>query len=107
MPAPADPVARGLTAAELAIAIQELRALEGASVLDAVALVGTDQQSFYDCLYFSFATYTTVGFGDIVAEGSVRYVAGVESLVGFVLITWTASYLFLEMQTIWGEREGD
>ena len=43
MPAPADPVARGLTSAELAIAIQELRALEGASVLDAVALVGTDQ----------------------------------------------------------------
>ena len=43
MPAPADPVARGLTSTELAIAIEELRALEGATVLDAVALVGTGQ----------------------------------------------------------------
>ena len=43
MPAPADPVARGLTSQELAIAIQELRALVGSTVLDAVALIGTDQ----------------------------------------------------------------
>ena len=42
MPAPAGPVARGLTAAELALAVAELRDLVGATVLDAVALIGTD-----------------------------------------------------------------
>ncbi|MCK5942809.1 MAG: DUF814 domain-containing protein [Planctomycetes bacterium] len=38
-----DPKPRGLTADELALAVAELRALRGATVLDAVALVGTDQ----------------------------------------------------------------
>ena len=42
MPAPADSGARGLTAAELSVAIAELKALEGARVIDAVALTGTD-----------------------------------------------------------------
>ena len=37
------PAARGLTAAELALAIEDLRVLCSASVLDAVALIGTDQ----------------------------------------------------------------
>ncbi|MEC9048338.1 MAG: NFACT RNA binding domain-containing protein [Planctomycetota bacterium] len=41
MPAPAGSAARGLTAAELAHALAELRALEGATLLDAVALIGT------------------------------------------------------------------
>ena len=43
MPAPAGSAARGLTAAELAPALVELRALEGAAVVDAVALIGTGE----------------------------------------------------------------
>ena len=56
-----------------------------------------------DCFYFSFTTYTTLGFGDIQPIGGVRYLTGVESLTGLVLITWSASYLYLEMQNYWGE----
>ena len=41
MPAPPGSAARGLTARELGLAVAELRALTGAAVLDAVALVGT------------------------------------------------------------------
>ena len=36
-------------------------------------------------------------FGNIVPAGSLWLVAGVETLIGLVLITWTASYLDLEM----------
>ncbi len=43
MPAPAGSAARGLTAAELALAVGELRELAGARVLDAAALLGTDE----------------------------------------------------------------
>jgi len=43
MPAPARPAARGLTASELALALAELRALEGRAVADAAALVGTSE----------------------------------------------------------------
>jgi hypothetical protein len=30
---------------------------------------------------------------------------GIEALTGLVLITWTASYLFIEMQKYWIEDE--
>ena len=50
-----------------------------------------------DHLSFSYAAFTTVGVGDIVPTGPLRVLAGMEALTGFVLITWTASYLYLEM----------
>jgi len=54
-----------------------------------------------DFVYFSAMTYTTVGFGDAVPVGPIRFLAGVEALTGFVMITWSASYTFLEMQRDW------
>jgi hypothetical protein len=32
----------------------------------------------------------------------VRILAGMEALVGLVLITWSASFTFLKMQIYWG-----
>src|SRR5210317_1771186 len=46
-----------------------------------------------DCIYFSFTTYTTLGYWDIEPFGGIRYLAGVESLTGLVLTTWTATFL--------------
>ena len=57
--------------------------------------------SLLDCVYFSFTTYTTLGFGDITPHGDLRYLTGIESLTGLVLITWTASFLYLEMLRYW------
>ena len=54
-----------------------------------------------DAAYFSFTTYTTLGFGDIEPTGHLRFLAGIESLTGLVLITWTASFLYLEMRRDW------
>ena len=57
-----------------------------------------------DCAYFSFTIYTTLGFGDIVPHGNMRYLTGLESLTGLVLITWSASFLYYEMQRHWDRR---
>ncbi|MDX1269392.1 MAG: ion channel, partial [Oceanisphaera sp.] len=46
-----------------------------------------------DCAYFSFTTYTSLGFGDIYPLGPIRFLAGLEALTGLMLITWTASFL--------------
>jgi len=54
--------------------------------------------------YFSITTYTTLGFGDIVPVGPIRFLTSVEALTGFVLITWSASFTFLEMQRFWKDR---
>ncbi len=64
-------------------------------------LEGNFDGTLTDCAYFSFTTFTTIGFGDIEPVGHLKYLTGLEALTGLVLITWTASFLFLEMQRYW------
>ena len=54
-----------------------------------------------DHAYFSGMVYSTVGFGDVVPTGPIRFMAGMEALTGLVMITWSASFTFLEMQRDW------
>jgi hypothetical protein len=65
------------------------------------SLQGSSEGTLLDCVYFSFTTYSTVGYGDIEPIGLLRYMTGIESLTGLVLITWTASFLYYEMQRYW------
>lgn len=67
-------------------------------------LEGDFNNSLMDCSYFSFATYTSLGFGDIKPTGNIRFLAGLEALTGLVLIAWTASFMFLEMQKLWKDK---
>jgi len=64
-------------------------------------LEGNFEGTFFDCVYFSFTSYTTLGTGDIEPFGDIRFLTGLESLTGLVLITWTASFLYLEMTRYW------
>ena len=64
-------------------------------------LSGEFTDTLLDCVYFSFATYTSLGFGEIYPIGHLRFLAGLEVLTGLVLITWTASFMFIEMQKFW------
>lgn len=52
-------------------------------------------ESNYDFLYYSSIVYTTVGFGDLYPIGPVRIVTAIESLIGLVLITWSATFIFI------------
>ena len=72
------------------------------------SIVGKMDHQLRDHIYFSFTTFSTLGYGDLVPMGPIRSLVGLESLLGLVLITWTASFLFLEMQKRWNfEEEGD
>lgn len=66
------------------------------------AITPSARLGFLDLVYFSAVTYTTLGYGDFVATGAVRFLCGMEALTGLVLITWSASFTFLEMQRYWG-----
>jgi hypothetical protein len=57
-----------------------------------------------DYLYFSAASFTTLGVGDIVATGPLRVVAGIEPVAGLVLITWSASFTYLAMERFWQDH---
>lgn len=67
-------------------------------------LIGNFNGTLLDCAYFSFTTFTTVGYGDVEPLGPLRYLTGIEGLTGLVLITWSASFLFVEMQRYWPTR---
>ncbi len=60
---------------------------------------------FLDCVYFSATVFTTLGFGDIVPMGPIRFVTGTEAVAGLTLITWSASYTFHEMMKTWNSRD--
>jgi hypothetical protein len=65
--------------------------IDGSSEISAIA----------DHVYYSTMVYTTVGFGDLVPHGPIRFMTGMEALTGLVMITWSASFTFLEMQRDW------
>jgi len=70
-------------------------------------IVGYESYDLFDCIYFSAATYTTVGWGELYPAGPVRFLAGVEALAGFMLITWSASFTYLVMVRTWGSHQRD
>jgi hypothetical protein len=61
--------------------------------------------SFDNFLYFSIVSYTSLGFGDIYPVGGLRLLSGVEALLGLMMITWSATFAFLEMEKFWKENE--
>lgn len=65
------------------------------------AIHGIWPDSLFDHVYFSAVTYSTVGFGDVIPVGPIRFLVGTEALAGFVLITWSASFTYLEMERYW------
>lgn len=59
----------------------------------------------FDAVYLSATTYSTLGIGDLAPVGAIRLLSGLESLTGFLLVTWSASFTYLEMSRYW--RRGD
>ena len=65
------------------------------------SLSGQFNGTLLDCSYFSFTTYTSLGFGNIAPLGYLRFLVELEALTGLVMITWTASFMFIKMQQFW------
>lgn len=68
-------------------------------------ITGYDSLSFLDYIFMSAVTYTTLGYGDMIPLGPIRFLYGTQGLVGFLLVTWSASFTFLEMQRHWNQSE--
>ncbi len=65
------------------------------------SLAGQTHLHLFDVIYLSAVTFTTVGYGDLTPNGPIRFMLGTEALTGFVLITWSASFTYLEMDRLW------
>ncbi len=65
-------------------------------------LVGAVEDSIIsDIWYYSFVSYTSLGFGDIVPTKALRLMTGIETLTGLILIAWSASFIFMQMHRFW------
>ena len=65
------------------------------------SLLANHPIELFDAVYYSAVCFTTLGLGDLVPVGAVRFMTGTEALTGFVLIAWSASFTFVEMERFW------
>lgn len=57
--------------------------------------------TFEEALYFSFVTFTTLGYGDITLSEGWRLLSGIQALNGILLVGWTTALLFGIVQRTW------
>jgi len=92
--------------------VLEIAVFAGAmAVLDALPdawhlgdLQSVEARSASDYMYWSAVCYTTMGFEHATPTGEMRLIVGIEALVGLVLVAWTASYTYVQMEKYWSER---
>ena len=56
---------------------------------------------FEAAIYFSFVTFTTLGYGDLTLSDGWRLLSGIEALNGILLDGWSTAVLFAVVQRIW------
>lgn len=57
--------------------------------------------TFEEAVYFSFVTFTTLGYGDITLSQGYRLLSGIEALNGIILVGWTTAMIFSVVQHVW------
>jgi len=65
---------------------------------------GNVPDTFREFFYYSSATYTSLGMGDITPTPDFEILTGLEALVGLMMITWSASFTYLSMRKFWPEH---
>ena len=66
-----------------------------------VLLPAGELASFEEAVYFSFVTFTTVGYGDITLTEYWRVLSGIEALNGIMIAGWSTALLFAVVQRTW------
>lgn len=65
------------------------------------SVTGMATVRLHDALYLSSMAFSSLGFDGAAPVGAIRLLAGIEALTGLVLITWSASFTYLEMERHW------
>lgn len=68
-------------------------------------LPAEELQDFEMAVYFSFVTFTTLGYGDITLSEGWRLLSGIEAMNGILLVGWSTAILFTVVQRIWQGME--
>jgi voltage-gated potassium channel len=60
---------------------------------------------FETAVYFSFVTFTTLGYGDITLSDGWRLLSGIQALNGILLVGWSTALMFAVVQKTWQADE--
>lgn len=60
---------------------------------------------FETAVYFSFVTFTTLGYGDITLSDGWRLLSGIQALNGILLVGWSTALMFAVVQKTWESDE--
>lgn len=60
--------------------------------------------SLEDAVYFSMATFTTLGYGDITLTGGWRILSTIQATTGLLICGWSTAILLAIVQAIWREE---
>jgi hypothetical protein len=58
-------------------------------------------RAFEEALYFSFVTFTTVGYGDIVLREDFRLLASLEAANGVIMFGWSTAIVITAIQKVY------
>ena len=61
----------------------------------------TEFGSLEEAIYFSFVTFTTLGYGDLTIQTNFRILSGIEAINGMLLIGWSTALMYATVQAIW------
>ena len=64
-------------------------------------LSGIAHDNFFGYIYFSAATYSSLGIGDVFPHGAMQFITGVQVLNGLVLIGWSVTVTYFAVQKLW------
>ena len=64
-------------------------------------LSGIAHDNFFGYIYFSAATYSSLGIGDVFPRGIMQFITGVQVLNGLMLIGWSVMFSYFAVQKLW------
>ncbi|WP_193335683.1 hypothetical protein [Devosia beringensis] len=64
-------------------------------------LAGSFDESWDGLIYFSGTNFATLGYTQIETTGSIRMINMMQSLGGFMVLTWSATFLYSVSEQAW------
>ena len=64
-------------------------------------LAGSFDDSWSGLIYFSGINFATLGYTQIETSGSIRVINMMQSLGGFMVLTWSATFLYSVSESAW------
>ncbi|HZM00777.1 MAG TPA: ion channel [Planctomycetota bacterium] len=68
-------------------------------------LQGAEAREMTDSLYCSAMSYTTLGLEGVSPVGAIRLLVGIEALPGLVLVAWSVSFTYVQMENYWSTHQ--